>query len=365
MKLCPVCDRKLQTGTWCKNCKRFVKPYEISDGVHINESHSATSDADCDYHSTKQQYSKVFTAQDITHQNTNTSMTAQTKADAEKQAKLIKLIVKLVIFFWVFSIVVSVGTTIAGVLIKFDWAELFSEDHEILQETPRSGISIEDVDPEKLLASKMEWLTFCEDLDLADLVGVTPSKYIEEEEGLVFFFSAQSLVDRAKVGCDMEHFSMTAAEVDTFLPDLDREFEVIDTVQDENENYLCVGEDFAFRSFATEVTYAVNSTYVFVEYDTVSEQLHQVDIMAEDCRELGSVAYPFCQQLLFNFELSKERFLTTLLDADRELVNALEEGADNSTTLYKDNEASVILYVWKQDDSIGRCVSIAPNWDYE
>lgn len=49
MKICPVCDKKV-TGTFCFNCRQFITPVEVSDGMHLNESHDLAHDADCDYH---------------------------------------------------------------------------------------------------------------------------------------------------------------------------------------------------------------------------------------------------------------------------------------------------------------------------
>lgn len=49
MKLCSVCDKKI-SGSWCKNCHRFVKTYYLPDGIHLNESHNPKNDENCTYH---------------------------------------------------------------------------------------------------------------------------------------------------------------------------------------------------------------------------------------------------------------------------------------------------------------------------
>lgn len=49
MKLCSVCDKKI-SGSWCKNCHRFVKTYQLPDGIYLNESHNPKNDENCTYH---------------------------------------------------------------------------------------------------------------------------------------------------------------------------------------------------------------------------------------------------------------------------------------------------------------------------
>ena len=53
-KMCPICDARIN-GKYCKVCKKFVTPYEISDGAYINENHfqSDIPHVDCDYHNVK------------------------------------------------------------------------------------------------------------------------------------------------------------------------------------------------------------------------------------------------------------------------------------------------------------------------
>lgn len=52
MKLCSICDKKIEGG-WCKNCHRFVKGYELSEGIHLNERHDPADDFGCTYHTEK------------------------------------------------------------------------------------------------------------------------------------------------------------------------------------------------------------------------------------------------------------------------------------------------------------------------
>ena len=89
MKLCSICDKKIE-GTWCKNCHRFVKTYEISEGIHFNESHDPNNDANCTYHTggtSQRRTTAGTTATRQTYTQTTTQSRSTTGAETGKKKK--------------------------------------------------------------------------------------------------------------------------------------------------------------------------------------------------------------------------------------------------------------------------------------
>ena len=105
MKLCTICDKKIE-GTWCKNCRRFVKTYEISGGIYLNERHDPLNDKGCTYHtdprteSTKRvvrERTSVNTGPQRTYTSSTTTSTSGTnRSAAQKKGKKIAIIIVVI-----------------------------------------------------------------------------------------------------------------------------------------------------------------------------------------------------------------------------------------------------------------------------
>ncbi len=73
-KICPICDGKI-SGKFCKTCRQFVTPIEISSNCYINERHSDSDvpHTDCDYHNVKPQKTYTNTTYNTNSANTKKS----------------------------------------------------------------------------------------------------------------------------------------------------------------------------------------------------------------------------------------------------------------------------------------------------
>ncbi len=84
-RYCPICDRSMPTGTFCKTCKRFVKPKEDNSTYYLNESHTDTRahHDSCEYHETDTKYSSKPTYtlnKNNTYENRNAASTVKPAA---------------------------------------------------------------------------------------------------------------------------------------------------------------------------------------------------------------------------------------------------------------------------------------------
>ena len=79
MNLCSVCDKEIQ-GSWCKNCRRFVKTYTLPDDIYLNKSHDPHHDDDCTYHTPQTAAKNVQT-----HSSGSSTAAAQAKPQTNAQ----------------------------------------------------------------------------------------------------------------------------------------------------------------------------------------------------------------------------------------------------------------------------------------
>ncbi len=239
MKLCSICDKKIE-GTWCKNCKRFVKTYDIPDGIYLNESHDPKNDAGCTYHT-------------ITREHTGT----QKKS---KAGKIAALIIGAYVLFGVAGVIVPavIGTVIENVFS--DETEDKDSDYDYDYETAWNEPSLSQL--------MLQWLE-------------PVKESIVEEGGYTYEYCYYEPEDikRLDVACDGGHLDMDRTAFEELL-----EEEIGGSENWEFEettyygcNYKCDCEGYAWTYFETDLSYYVDDALLInIDCDTATGDFHMI-----------------------------------------------------------------------------------------
>lgn len=371
MNLCPLCDRKLPVGTWCKNCKRFVKPYQISSDVHINESHSESQDADCDYHNTNQTYSSVFTAQETSHksttstnyhssatvnQNRTTTGTYSSGTNTQKtasQTKTVKVVLVVIAIIWILSFLLPIIISV----VKFsEFSELF--DFFSSNSSGSSVSKVKDFDPELIIVNNKEWTAFCEDIDREELSDIRPVSCEGEGSEAIFFFAPDKLEKRGKKHCDDMHFSMKLDQLEYFLALIDSDYSCYTKVVDAEKNVLLYQDGNVQTIFDSKYCYQVNDTKVHASFDTVTKELHMISVYGDDANELGQTAVLLATQITDELYMPEEDLMGDIRDCVTSMEGSVSAGNPYLYTIYSDSDLTMRVYVEVQNESVIRSVII-------
>lgn len=396
MKLCPVCDKKIKNGTWCKNCKKFVKPYEIADDIHINESHSRGNDAGCDYHHSRQQYSSVFTKQETAHatrtsqsskaasnqssrQTGNQSSRAvskqssrqtgkqssraaskqssrqagkQSSRTASKQSsrqtgnqnKAGKILVCILII-WMVS-----GILTAFAQIAWRFAKGFSDIGNALskedskKEQPATG---ETVDLKKAGQLVSVWKKLCLNIDYPELAEVFPEGYWTEDGDAVYYFKPKKLAEKTTKHCSMSHFSKKQEAFELFFKGLDTDFKKMESETREEWNYLSTDGTVSHTCFETEQDYYVSNAVVALSLDTVTNEVHLVYLYSNNIDEFMEYVFTFCSFADQSLELDDKAILGQI---DKLSKKVKEDGKESFEEIAEGDAAEVYCGVYLNDD---------------
>lgn len=295
MKLCSICDKKIE-GTWCKNCHRFVKTYNISEGIHFNESHNPRNDANCTYHtggnaqrSTARTGSTGTTAtrQTYTQTTTRTQTTAGTQSTAgtkstgngKKKGKG-KLAVILIVLYVIFNLIGALVPTITNCVgaISEEFKEGFNEEHEAddpFAETPAQKDSEEEENEGPAYEEK-----------LAALEKLVPTDEYAEDDYTFLYYDPRDVVNLG-FACDEAHYDMKVPEFEEWLSENWLDSYEIEEGISEYQNYLYEDGIGTWISFSLYRDYYAGDDFAIrVGYDTATQQLHMLSFVAmEDVDE--------------------------------------------------------------------------------
>ncbi len=327
MKLCSICDKKI-TGTWCKNCHRFVKTYDISDGIHFNESHNPRNDAGCTYHTgastqgnvvrtsgagttaTRQTYTQTTTRT----QTTTGTQTAGTKSagNGKKKNGKTKLVVILIILYVVCNFIGAMVPTIKNCVgaLSEEFKESYNEGDDPFVETP------EQKEPEE---EKVEGPAYEE--KLAALEKLTP---VDEYEGEGYLFTYYDAQDISTLGfsCDEAHFDMKVSEFEKWLSENWQDSYETEDGSTEYQNYFYEAGTETWMSFSMYRDYYASDDFaVRSDYDTATSQLHIVGYAAMDDIDETKLYYKTLRLLDPDTDWTQKYFQEAL----KEALNGEEE----------------------------------------
>lgn len=323
MKLCSICDKKIE-GTWCKTCHRFVKVYNLPEGIHLNESHDPGNDADCTYHvDVKKNGNSTYTTatrgtgttatrQTYTQTATRTQSTTGTGSagNGKKKGGKGKLAVILIVLYLVFNIIAALVPTITNCVgaLSDEFKENFREDEQAdhpFNETPPQ----EDVEYEEKLAA---------------IEKLVPVETQEEADYEYRYYDPRDIVTLG-FACDEAHFDVTVPEFDEWLEEnWTDEYELEEGIseytnfyyEDETGTWLYFG---LFRDY-----YVTGEVSVRVDYDTATQKLHRFGFAALDNEDITALCYAALKKFDPETDWTQSFFKRNMKDAlDRELYETV------------------------------------------
>ena len=337
MKLCTICDKKIE-GTWCKNCHRFVKTYDLPEGIHFNESHNPKNDANCTYH-TDVKRSGTTTSTTVTRDTGSSSQQTYTRtatstgtgstsgttrsSSGKKKSGKGKLAVILIILYVVFNLIGGLVPTITNCVDSFseEFSEGFKEgfeegmrgDDEHSVETPKP---VDTEYEERLIAVKR--LTSVDEYEEEDYV----LRYYDPREVALLGFD-----------CDESHFDVTVPEFDEWLADVwTEDYEVEDDIS-EYYNYYYEDDIETWLSFSLyRDYYADEEVAVRVDYDTATQKLHMFGFVAPEGEDASALYYEALKKFDPDTDWTQKFFKQKL----NEVFHAEEETSETVTVYSSD-----------------------------
>ncbi len=321
MKLCTICDKKI-VGTWCKNCRQFVKTYDLPSGVYLNERHDPENDKDCTYHTdTTKTVVREHTGTGTQRTYTSTTSTATfgtNRSVTKKKGKKTALIV--IIGYIIVNCIGAIGPAVVKVIDKV--SEGFQEE----------VIDDDFYEDETELSEEELAELFDKELRNAALLELTPVYQAEEEDYEVLYFDPKD-IEEIGYSCDNRHFDMNLEEFESWLlANSTDSFQYTDDIS-KYGNYYYVSSDYSQVSFTCYRDYYSSSDYqIRADYDTATKQLHVVRFATEG----DSLDMDLCLSLVETFESDTEW-------TKEQFVKAVEEAkaAEDYVTLYYSEQVHV------------------------
>lgn len=285
MKICPICDQKI-IGNWCNSCHRFVTPWDIGDNIHMNESHSRTHDADCDYHKPVPGTQYYWKSKQ------------QSKQQPKQQSKRMKksmsafIIIYLIIIFGMIGVAESWQENQTSTSIKQQLSEWFSsafgedEDSGSHQNTSNQNSS-----------NHQESVEIEPDSEHDYLLQFTPSDSETLAWGTVMVYYDAKDIHTLNQNCDYSHMSITADELlEQILPDVTgTNLQIANDFSEENMNYLMCNDYGQSTYFGTIDELTCDEYYLDIDSDTVTGQIHEISISTFDYKKNKDV----CDNMIF------------------------------------------------------------------
>lgn len=327
MKLCTICDKKIE-GTWCKNCRKFVKTYEISSGIYLNERHDPMNDKGCTYHTDSRTDSMKKVVQECTSTSggtlrtytstTSASTSGSARTATQKKGKKIAIIV--VVIYILVNCLGLIGPAIVRMIDNASerYREEVSDNEFYEDETELSDEELEEL--------------FNREMRDAALMELTPAYHAEEEDYEVLYFSPED-IEEIGYSCDNRHFDMNLEAFELWLiANSEESFQYTDDIS-KYGNYYYISSDYSQVSFTCYRDYYGSSGSVIrADYDTATKLLHVVRFVTED----DSLDMNLCLSLIKGFEpdteLTKEQFAKSVEEA---------KATEEYVTLYYSEEVHV------------------------
>lgn len=312
MRLCSICDKKIEGG-WCKNCHRFVKSYEIANDIRLNERHDPTNDAGCTYHTDTTGHGTKQTAgtnrSTVTRTATASSSANTTKTVGKKTGK--KLATVIGVFYILIMVVGKIFSSVVGEIREFS-----------------QGVMEEFVQDEALLGE--EAVVPPENAELAEMVRkrnlalqeLTPEEIAEEDTYVIRYYNPED-IKTLEYPCDDIHSRLTCDEFEQWI------WEVTDGTCEIYENAFAYGNYLFEYDSESHVQFSSYREYVFdeesyvtVDFDTVTEQVHWVEFVSVTPEDEVLLYYGALIECGADTDWSEGEF-------SKQFANALEETKDS------------------------------------
>lgn len=333
MRLCSICDRKIE-GSWCKNCHRFVKTYELPGRIYLNQSHDPFNDTGCTYHETTK------TKNTTTYRNAQNNGTTTTRqsysqsaegartsssgtkntATGKKKKKWIAIVI----------IILYIGGNLFGAFmpgisscvdaLSEEFKESFLEENK--KDDTFAGLTDQD---DSGYVEK-----------LAAIEALTPLEEYVDDDYICRYYDPRDIV-MLGFACDETHFDMKIQEFDEWL---EENWEASFEIMEENSrysNYFCEDEEETWLHFSMHRDYyGDDGIVVGAEYDTVTQQLHMFGLAAEKGQDLVGLGYEAMKKFDPETNWTQKFF-------KENLKNAWEE--EGFVTVYSSDELYVDAHV--------------------
>lgn len=291
MRLCSICDKKLE-GSWCKNCHRFVKGYELSEGIYLNERHNPANDKDCTYHTGAKSHETSHGSTPLTRPAYTATQTAARPAAAQAQTgaqrktdsgkRTGKVVLAIIIINVIVTCIGAIGPVIARGIRAFS-DELTDGFRESLEDSYFKPDT--EKEPEFIDAGNVT-----DTLDkIAALERIEPVD-VNDGEDYRFFYYAPEDIRLLGISCSEEHFAVSCDEFESWL---NRNWVDSYEVQEESSpyyNYYYEDEEYIWLSFLSFRDYYDTDDFaVRVGFDTGTGEMHTfgfVSVMEQDYSDL-------------------------------------------------------------------------------
>lgn len=339
MKLCTICDKKIE-GTWCKNCHRFVKTYDLPSRIYLNERHDPVNDKDCTYH-TDTTYTVVRESTNAGTQRsytstTSTSSSGTSRSSSKKKGKKTALIV--IIGYILVNCLGAIGPAVVKVFDNI--SEGFREEDS----EKNYYDDYEDYEDETDLSEEELEEQFNRELRNAALLELTPGYHAEEEDYEILYFNPED-IEGIGYSCDNRHLKMSLEEFESWLiVNSTDSFQYTDDISMYSNSYY-ISSDHSQVNFTCYRDYYSSSNFMIqADYDTATKLLHGVSFGTND----DGIDMDLCYALLKVFEPGTE--LTR-----EEFAKEVEEAKDAGeyATIYYLEEVYVSFTVNEDGYSLG------------
>lgn len=315
MRLCSVCDKKIE-GSWCKNCHRFVKTYDLPEGIHLNESHDPANDTGCTYHSYGRSSGNgdggQTTAGKMGTAQTHRQSTAGAGIDKSAGSKTKKAVAAVIICSVIFMVLSTVVPLIAREVrtLSDDIREEFQYEFvkESKDDAPFEDAVIEpDSETEGLVPDVQSKLDALNEIEAAK---------ITKEDGYKFRYYEPEDIKRLGFSCSEEHFDRSVAEFEAWLDKNWTTGYEIEEQSSSDYNYYYETADYFWMYFAAfRDYYATDDFAVRAGYDTGTDELHMFGFVSTAEADYTELYFKALQEFDPGTDWTKERFIETLKEA--------------------------------------------------
>ena len=310
MKLCTICDKKIE-GNWCKNCHKFVKTYEISDSIYLNERHDPLNDKECTYHTDPRTDSMKHVVRERASVNTGTrrTYTSNTSAApsgndrtaAQKKGKKIAIII--VVIYILVNCLGLIGPAIVRMID--DTSERYQED----------VFENEFYEDETELSEEELAEQFDKEIRNTELMLLEPAYRREDEDYEVRCFNPED-IEEIGYPCDNRHFEMKLEGFESWLlANSTDDYQYTDDISVYSNSYY-IYDEYSEANFTCYRYYYSSSDFqIWADYDTATKQLHILRFTTTG----DTLDMDLCMALVKEFEpdtdWTKEQFVKDVEEA--------------------------------------------------
>lgn len=312
MRLCSICDKKIEGG-WCKNCHRFVKVYELSEGIHLNERHDPADDFGCTYHTENiggvtKTAASVKTATYTKPASTATTAPNRTagKSTGKKKGKGVAIVIAVV-----YILIMCVGKLLPEIVDAID--SFIEEMSYGIEENDYRDDSI--YWEEEVEVPKPELNVFVRNTELQLL---TPEEVLQEDGYTVTYYNPEDIKELG-YPCDNTHFALTRKEFEAWLDEtVETPYEVYESAL-AGDHYCFEQDEETWVQFSSYSDYTLaEECYARLDYDTATEQVHMLGFVSSMPEEEVWLYYGALLECAPETEWSEDEFSDGLWNAIKE-----------------------------------------------